>query len=93
MRISLKLIRIVISEWTFIDFYLTSIIIYTLFENCFTLKALFIVTYADIDECVFGINDCDPVSTECVNNHGSFTCDCKNGFIPDQQLVQVSSCS
>ena len=36
----------------------------------------------DIDECVFGIDECDPVSTQCVNNHGSFTCDCKNGFIP-----------
>ena len=29
-----------------------------------------------------GADDCDDVSTTCNNNIGSFTCECKSGFVP-----------
>ena len=45
---------------------------------------MFIFSYLciDIDECVSGIDECDPVSTQCVNNDGSYTCVCKSGYAP-----------
>ena len=31
----------------------------------------------DVDECAEGVHDCDQ---ECINNAGSFTCSCANGY-------------
>ena len=36
----------------------------------------------DIDECVYDTDDCDRVSTQCVNNNGSYTCTCRSGYSP-----------
>ena len=38
-----------------------------------------LLTITDIDECSTG-NPCDTVSTTCINNPGSYTCECKSGF-------------
>jgi len=35
----------------------------------------------DINECMDGTNDCDPVSENCFNNEGSYVCNCKTGFV------------
>jgi len=36
---------------------------------------------SDIDECAVSmINDCDPMTTRCVNEQGTFTCSCLSGF-------------
>ena len=37
----------------------------------------------DIDECAEGTDDCDDESQECLNNDGSFTCNCASGFTLD----------
>ena len=37
----------------------------------------------DIDECTEGTDDCDVESEECLNNDGSFTCNCASGFTLD----------
>ena len=36
----------------------------------------------DIDECLLDTHLCDPFST-CINNFGSYDCDCNNGFTGD----------
>jgi len=39
------------------------------------------VNVSDIDECaVSTTNDCDPMTTRCVNLPGTFTCSCLRGF-------------
>ena len=36
-------------------------------------------TFADIDECVSGEDDCD-VNAECTNTDGGYNCSCRQGF-------------
>lgn len=39
--------------------------------------------FSDIDECDLGLDDCSAENSECRNNHGSFRCECKQGYIED----------
>ena len=40
-----------------------------------------VVNVSDIDECAANTtNDCDPMTTSCVNQQGTFTCSCLRGF-------------
>jgi hypothetical protein len=41
----------------------------------------------DIDECSLNTNNCDN-NAICINTNGSFTCDCKNGYIGDGKSCQ-----
>lgn len=34
----------------------------------------------DVDECSIGRDDCNMMSTTCLDNHGSFACICRTGF-------------
>jgi hypothetical protein len=36
--------------------------------------------YPDVNECAFETDTCDPVQEVCINNFGSFTCMCGNGY-------------
>lgn len=45
--------------------------------NCFTCYTHIITLIADIDECAEGTSGC---SNFCVNDPGSFHCDCPLGF-------------
>ena len=44
-----------------------------------------IISYSlmpDIDECAARVNPCDAVAnSECKNTDGSYTCQCKDGFV------------
>ena len=43
---------------------------------------MFIFLFQDIDECLDNTtNDCDNLTTSCVNVPGGFTCDCNYGYI------------
>jgi hypothetical protein len=35
----------------------------------------------DKNECVSGLNQCDPSSQICVNQHGSYSCECRPGYV------------
>jgi fibulin 1/2 len=35
---------------------------------------------SDIDECVIGTHNCDKTNGGCLNNAGSYKCNCKSGF-------------
>lgn len=35
------------------------------------------ISYADVDECITGVAQCDQ---ECRNTEGSFVCYCKDGY-------------
>ena len=35
----------------------------------------------DIDECATNVDNCDPVSQVCVNEPGTFSCDCAPGYV------------
>ena len=38
----------------------------------------------DIDECAAReTNDCDTLNGNCLNNEGSYTCECKPGYTGD----------
>ena len=39
----------------------------------------------DVDECVFGIHNCDGNAT-CLNTDGSFTCSCNEGYFGNGEL-------
>ena len=41
----------------------------------------------DQDECEKEIDNCDPISTSCVNTEGSFECICKLGFLPFEEAT------
>ncbi|KAJ7357705.1 Low-density lipoprotein receptor- protein 1B [Desmophyllum pertusum] len=50
----------------------------------------------DLNECVTGRHECEPQSTSCSNNLGSYTCQCKNGYQPNQSLYKcqdVNECN
>lgn len=36
----------------------------------------------DVDECGLGLHDCHP-EAKCTNTHGSYSCQCRRGFIGD----------
>ena len=40
------------------------------------------ITISDIDECDNGSHLCSENAT-CINNHGSYTCNCTEGFTGD----------
>ena len=39
------------------------------------------VTCQDEDECALGTNRCNPLSSKCENNDGSYSCLCRQGFV------------
>jgi len=41
-----------------------------------------IATFNDMDECAYGIDDCD-INAQCINVRGSYICKCNKGFIGD----------
>ena len=42
----------------------------------------YIFLFLDIDECAAQVNPCDAVAnSECMNTNGSYSCQCKNGFV------------
>lgn len=45
----------------------------------------------DVDECRLGLHNCHP-EAECTNTHGSYSCQCKRGFIGDGQSSCVRTC-
>lgn len=42
-------------------------------------------TYADIDECALGEDVCG-ANTQCVNNPGSYECECMPGFVANGHI-------
>ena len=38
--------------------------------------------FVDINECTNGTDSCD-VNANCTNTDGSYTCDCKTGYVGD----------
>lgn len=40
----------------------------------------------DVDECDLGLHDCHPEAV-CTNTHGSYSCQCKRGFIGDGKIT------
>ena len=46
------------------------------------------VFFSDVDECGQGEHKCDNQTTTCRNEPGSYTCQCKNGYQPDQSLYK-----
>ena len=45
-------------------------------RNCNSL------VFVDVDECIVGSHDCHP-DANCTNSPGSFSCQCKPGFLGD----------
>ena len=45
----------------------------------------------DLDECAFGLDDCDPFAA-CFNTNGSFTCKCMQGFEDKGRLCVNYQC-
>lgn len=41
----------------------------------------FVHFFIDVDECGF-VNDCKP-NSRCLNVHGGYNCDCKDGYTGD----------
>ena len=58
-----------------------------IYKYCLWLQVHSITLYilpsllADKNECVLGINDCNPETSLCVNTLGSYKCYCKEGFV------------
>ena len=51
-----------------------------LLSTCFARDVIFNFLFSDIDECTTNENSCDE-NAECLNNDGSYTCSCKDGFV------------
>lgn len=49
-------------------------------------------TCEDIDECKEGIDECDPVSTKCVNREGSYDCNCQDGYKRSNETHCIGEC-
>ena len=45
----------------------------------------------DVDECSSGLNNCD-LNADCFNSVGSYTCQCKEGFIGTGNLCGRGQC-
>lgn len=43
--------------------------------------------HIDIDECTTGANSCGK-NSNCVNDIGSYYCDCKKGFLGDGEICE-----
>ena len=41
----------------------------------------------DVDECTIGMDDCD-VNAECINEQGSFLCQCRDGYTGDGKICE-----
>ena len=54
----------------------SNIIIMYMYKITHTL----LINHLYIDECIDGTHDC---SQTCINNEGSFTCGCNNGYLQD----------
>ena len=49
-----------------------------------------LLTYSDIDECTLNIDDCDQL---CVNDNGSYHCECYDGYFRDNNSAScVGKC-
>ena len=48
---------------------------------------LFSSIFLDIDECAIGDDDCD-VNAECINDQGSFSCVCRDGYEGDGKVCE-----
>ncbi|XP_054283597.1 multiple epidermal growth factor-like domains protein 8 [Macrosteles quadrilineatus] len=45
----------------------------------------------DVDECGLGLHDCHP-EAKCTNTHGSYSCQCRRGFIGDGKHSCTKTC-
>ncbi|GFG35976.1 hypothetical protein Cfor_03559, partial [Coptotermes formosanus] len=45
----------------------------------------------DVDECDLGLHDCHAEAV-CTNTHGSYSCQCKRGFIGDGKITCTKTC-
>ena len=50
-----------------------------------------VFTFSDIDECLIGNDVCN--NADCVNQVGSFTCECLDGFFRINVSDSQSACS
>ena len=48
------------------------------------LQILIVLFLTDIDECTLNIDDCDQL---CVNDIGSYHCECHTGYFRDNNLL------
>ncbi|CAH0390198.1 unnamed protein product [Bemisia tabaci] len=48
-------------------------------------------TCPDVDECAIGLHDCHE-EAKCTNTHGSYTCQCRRGFIGDGKTSCTKTC-
>ncbi|KAJ8038778.1 IgGFc-binding protein [Holothuria leucospilota] len=47
----------------------------------------------DIDECVENLDDCDPATSTCINEPGTFRCACNDGFVRNGLICEdVDEC-
>ena len=46
------------------------------------IETISLLSVVDLDECETGTHDC-AVEAACVNNEGSFSCECPNGYAGD----------
>ncbi|XP_035670316.1 latent-transforming growth factor beta-binding protein 4-like [Branchiostoma floridae] len=58
---------------------------------CQDYEVRFCCKQSDIDECSDGTHDCHP-DAECHNNAGSFSCQCKHGFIGNGTSCSATIC-
>ena len=43
--------------------------------------------YVDLDECTVGTHNCGE-NSNCINDIGSYYCDCKTGFFGDGEICE-----
>lgn len=73
---------ILIARFFFFYFLLTDLYLALIFVG-FSYYLL----YVDLDECTVGTHDCGE-NSNCINDIGSYYCDCKAGFFGDGEICE-----